>query len=102
MKDLSLNAARRQKRLLYWKEWFLSHDKSPKSALSKDEKKIFSDKISTYSLLISKMLASSDVSHVEECEQRITAIERELTSLFEERRLLTSDVGLPSVTSKYS
>ncbi len=90
--NLALEIARKTKRLKYWQEQF--------QHLTKDKDSIL-EKLNTYNLLISKLAKAKEKTDVEECENRLVALERELSSLFEERRLLTSDLGTPAVKDTY-
>jgi hypothetical protein len=81
--------APRQKRLQYWK---LAFDK--KSLVDSRE---ISSALNTYSLLLSKYskLASASTTGVEQkdVETRIHALDREITALFEQRRLITAGLS---------
>ena len=90
--ELSLILARRQKRLKYWQESF------EQETLTSEQATKLKELFNTYSLLISKMVKATDSSEREDCEFRLESIDRELTSLFEERRHLTSDIGVGAVT----
>ena len=58
---------------------------------------ITQDLLATYKLLISKMALAKDDTERAECESRLETIERELTSIFESRRLLTTEDGVPAI-----
>lgn len=90
--NLSLTVARRIKRLKYWQEQF--------QHLTQDKDSIL-EKLNTYNLLISKLAKAKEKADLLECENRLCGLERELSSLFEERRLLTSDLGTPAVKDTY-
>ncbi len=85
--DLSLLLARRQKRLIYWKERFSSKE------LSEAQVSRCRDLFSTFSLLMMKVLKASNEEERNECEERLESLEQELNNLFSSRRLMTSSLG---------
>ena len=89
--ELALALARRQKRLKYWAGQFSGPD------LTEEEKREIEGLFTTYRLLISKLAQPLAPEERKDCELRIESIERDLTSLFEARRLLTSEIGAPAI-----
>ena len=89
--NLSLFLAGRQKRLKYWRELFGSEDLEPHVAAR------FRERFTTYQKLIAEAVMAEG-ERLEEVSKELRDIEREMTSLFEARRLLTSDLGVGSVT----
>ncbi|MCB0324099.1 MAG: hypothetical protein KDD69_11020 [Bdellovibrionales bacterium] len=87
--NLSLLLARRQKRLLYWRNRFQTE--LPSQEQSERIRELFA----TYQQLLTKMAMEAHDSDAAETELRLESIERELTSLFEARRLMTSAIGVP-------
>lgn len=107
--DLSLIVARRQKRLNYWVERFQSETAAsatgasaagaaPKPRFQKGSREAeIHEKLSTFALLLSKLVKAENPTQLQESESRLQALERELTGLFEARRLMTSSIGVPAV-----
>ena len=91
--DLSILLARRQKRLHYWKQWLLKEGK----ALPESIKAKLKEDLETFGLLLSKYSVIKEALEIDDCEKRLSTLEREFNSLFESRRLLTSKNGTPSV-----
>ena len=85
--NISLQLARRQKRLLYWKDRLAANQLPQEYAVKCKE--LFS----TYSLLLVRMTKQLSADEFTECESRLEAIEQELTNLFSSHRLLTSPLG---------
>ncbi len=85
--ELALLLARRQKRLIYWKQRFESEN------LSKEQASLGQNLCSTFSLLMMKLLRAESEEEKAECEQRLETIERELNNLFSATRHLTSPLG---------
>lgn len=90
--NLSLAVARKTKRLKYWEEQFQHLTQN---------KDFILEKLNTYNLLISKLARAKEKPDLLECENRLCTLERELSGLFESRRLLTSDLGTPAVKDTY-
>lgn len=90
--NLSKEVSRKIKRSKYWQEQFHFY--------GKEDGSIF-EKLNTYNLLISKLAKAKEKLDVLECENRLNALERELCTLFESRRLLTSELGTPAVKDTY-
>jgi len=88
---LALIVARRQKRLKYWQEQFAA------KKLDAEHARLIKEKLNTSTLLLSKLVRAESEEQINEAEERLQANERELTSLFESRRLMTSDIGVPAV-----
>ncbi len=88
---LALQVARRYKRLNYWREWL-----SKSGAHSQDAQ----DKLGTYGLLLSKLVKAANEQEGQATEERLLALERELSNLFESRRLLTDSNGIAAVGEK--
>ena len=118
LNDLAMQVARRQKRLSFWKEQFLlssepSHVKNtpeqPSSGatesgaidrLNGSERARIEEVMSTYQLLLARLVqghSNKNTTDFAETEQRLSALERELSSLFESRRLLTSNLGRAAI-----
>ena len=55
------------------------------------------DRLNTYSLLISKLVKATTPEEAAEVEARLGGLERELTTLFESRRLMTSNIGIAAI-----
>ena len=90
--NISLNLASRQKRLKYWNERFFAEDLSP------ELKKTLSDYFLQYETSISQIAVSAEPSSETEAFATLDNIERELESLFRSFRMLTSEMGVHSVT----
>ena len=88
---LALIVARRQKRLKYWQAQFAA------KKLDAEHARLIKEKLNTSTLLLSKLIKAEDEQQIAESEERLQANERELTALFEARRLMTSDIGVPAV-----
>ena len=94
--ELALSVARRQKRLLYWQDQLTGSD------LAAEKVKDIKERLNTFALLLSKMASdaskqSGDEKQSGETETRLLALERELTGLFESRRLMTSKIGSSAI-----
>ena len=89
--DLALLLARRQKRLAFWQKQMTLEPPGGEQA----------DKLiefySTYLLLLARLARTAGDAQSSECEERLKNIERELSSLFEARRLMTSPLGAPAI-----
>lgn len=92
---LPLMLAQRYKRLRYLQEKFQNID--PSKTLNETELKEAQSLLETYALLISKEAKSSTVEELNETEGRLGAIERQLTAMFDLRRLATSNLGAMAV-----
>lgn len=98
---LALAVARKQKRLKYWRDRFATSSimvpapTSPKDGTPKEAP--VNDRLNTYCLLISKLVKASTPEEAADVEARLAGLERELTSLFESRRLMTSSIGIPAI-----
>jgi hypothetical protein len=90
--DLSLSLARREKRLRFWQSALFSQ-----SSLNEIEMEKIKRLLSSFRLLLSKYALSENISDQEKYELEVSGLERELTSFFESRRLLTSKIGIPAV-----
>lgn len=88
--SVALSVARRQKRLLYWQEQLTGSDLAP------NKMKDIGERLNTFALLLSKM-ATAGVEQDSETESRLQSLERELASLFESRRLMTSAIGASAI-----
>lgn len=91
-KTIALSIARRQKRLLYWQKQLSG------AGLDAEKVKDIKEHINTFALLLSKMANAISEGQAQETETRLQALERELTGLFESRRLTTSSIGAPAIT----
>ena len=103
--SLSLQVSRRQKRLSYWREQFLENHSSQADRLQDSERAQLEQSLQTYQLLLARLVqahATKNTSDFQETEGRLAGQDRELTSLFESRRLLTSTVGSPAIISDVS
>lgn len=89
--NFALSLARRQKRLKYWGERF-SSETMPTNRADEFEKKFMS-----YKSLLAKAAFATDNAEREQVSTELDSIDREMTSLFEARRLMTSDVGVAAV-----
>lgn len=89
--ELALSVARRQKRLLYWQDQLTGSD------LAAEKVKDIKERLNTFALLLSKMAHTGDDKQGAETETRLLALERELTGLFESRRLMTSKIGSSAI-----
>jgi hypothetical protein len=90
--DLSLSLARREKRLRFWQSALFSQ-----SLLKEGEMEEIKRLLGAFRSLLSKYALSENTSDHEKYELEVSSLERELTSLFETRRLLTSKIGIPAV-----
>lgn len=93
--NLALQLARRQKRLNYWLTKF-SLNKHIKPEFNKEVE----EKINTFRLLLSKMVLAKTENEKTETEERLKALEQLLNNYFEDRRLMTSNIGVPAVGDK--
>ena len=82
-----LNLARRQKRLVHWKKRF--NDES----ITGGEAAVIEQLLKDYSKTISAIALKPDDSDASAEEQEASIIERKLTTLFDEHRLATSELG---------
>ena len=82
--NLSLFLSTRQKRLNYFRGAF------DPSSLKAHEAKEIQEMLHTYALLMSKYSKATASIEQVELEERILSTDRQLTSLFEKRRLFTS------------
>ncbi|MCC6953069.1 MAG: hypothetical protein IT290_03020 [Deltaproteobacteria bacterium] len=82
--NLALFLATRQKRLKYLRASF------KQSSLPEDQSREVSERFSTYGLLLSKVAKAQTDPEREEAKARLLTLDRELTYLFEQRRLKTS------------
>ncbi|MFN8391433.1 MAG: hypothetical protein U0136_14185 [Bdellovibrionota bacterium] len=89
--NLALYVARRQKRLKYW------CDRFEQQGQSSDRAAEIKERLNTYRLLLSKLVKASTEQEVQDVEGRVQCLERELTTLFEARRLMTSSIGVSAV-----
>ena len=94
---LPLVLAQRYKRLRYFQEKF--QNVHPSKRLSESELKETKGLLETFALLISKAAKSASEEELTEADQRLSAIERQLTALFDQRRLATSALGAMSVSA---
>ena len=92
--DLSLFLARRQKRLLYWQERFNCQE------LSAEASQRFQETFEKYNSLIAAAARAKDEQTRDSACQALRSIDREMNSLFEARRLLTSSLGVGAVTDE--
>lgn len=90
--DLSLSLARRENRLRFWKSALFNQ-----SALKESQMKEIKQLLDTFRSLLSKYALSEEASDKEKYEMEVSTLERQLTSFFESRRLLTSKIGIPAV-----
>ena len=90
-RDISLLLARRQKRLVYWKEQFSG------GKLEEQNRDHLNELFSKYTRAIAKIVSGTE-QEAEACEIELEAIERELTSTFEQLRLMTSPFGIPAIS----
>ena len=88
---LALIVARRQKRLKYWQEQFAA------KKLDGEHARVIKEKLNTSTLLLSKLIRAESAEAISEAELRLQANERELTALFESRRLMTNVIGVAAV-----
>ena len=84
---LAMFLGTRQKRLSYWREAFAEHSLAPEQA------KQVQDLLANYNLWIAKATKAKSEESELEARNSLLAIERELTSLFEMRRLRTSTLS---------
>lgn len=92
--SLALLVARRQKRAKYWEERFSNGGKDEDALVDIEER------LQTYRLLISKLVRATSEAEIHEAETRLAAMDAQLASLFEARRLMTSPIGVPAVGDK--
>ncbi len=100
--DLSISLARRQKRLHFWKQHLLQDGASieKKRALPPEIKNKLKERLATYSQLLAKFPVIRDEEEFQECEKRLSSMEREFNSILESRKLFTSDYGLAFIKSE--
>ena len=91
--NIALYLARRQKRLKYWRERFDGE------ALDANEAKEFSELFKNYRQLIATVAKAEQLDSAEalEAKEQLESIDREMTTLFEARRLMTSGIGVSAV-----
>jgi hypothetical protein len=89
--ELALALGQKQKRLAYWKQQFLGEN------LPGDLQQEVTGLLSTYALLLSKLTNVDQDEELLELNNRIAGLEREMTQLYEQRRLRHSDVGSLSI-----
>jgi len=82
--QLALELGRKFKRLRYWQQGFKS------ATLSEQHKSEITALLDTYALLISKISKEEDATAIQEAMSRLSTVERQLTTLFEDFRLATS------------
>ena len=82
--NLALFLATRQKRLKYLRASFRQ------ASLPDDRAREVNERLATYGLLISKVAKAQGDVEREESKARLLTLDRELTYLFEQRRLSTS------------
>lgn len=91
--ELPQIVARRQKRLKYWH----THFAATLDHLHPERIPDVREKLNTFGLLLSKLVKAENESQLDESEDRLKGLERELTSLFESARLMTAPLGIPSI-----
>ena len=85
---------RRQKRLRYWETWLQG------AGLDHELEQEFREKLETYRLLIAKLSNAAKDEERRTAESALQKIDREMTTTFDSRRLMTSSIGLPAVGVK--
>lgn len=85
--SLALFLARRQKRLAYWRAAFTPN------IIDAELGREISGMLDTYALLLAKSTKQASEAEQKETRSRLLTTERELTGLFEARRLRTSTVS---------
>jgi hypothetical protein len=102
--SLAQIAASRHKRLKYWQERLVNNGTHGSGTASNGKHNEAADeiqqKLNTYCLLLSKLVKAPTEDERQQSEQRLVGLDRELTSLFEARRLMTSRIGVPAVGDK--
>lgn len=93
--DLSLLLARREKRLRFWSAWLLENGKS----LEASAKNKFSSQLADFRATLAKYANSDKPEEQNTFEERLSTLERELESILESRRLMTSVIGTPAIGS---
>ena len=88
--------ARRQKRLALWYSW-LSWGNTGGIASTNEDSAQISALLDTFALLLAKAIKAQDEKEKFSCEERLQTIEREILSMFEARRLMTSSIGIPAI-----
>ena len=88
IENKALELGRREKRLKYWKHEF--NRRSYNQAQVADVNEL----LRTYALLISRLINPTSEAEHKDAEGRLYAVERVLTTLFEDSRLKTSPLGL--------
>src|SRR5688572_19215595 len=86
----SLSLARRHKRLQTWREQLLD------GRLPAEDTKRFQQLFGEYSRQIAEAVSTGG----EPVEERLAVIEREIATLFDLHRLMTSSIGVPAVTTE--
>lgn len=109
LNNLTLQVARRQKRLAFWKDQFLTlsgesdgHHSTPSvDRISASERSRMEEILKTYQLLLSRLVQahlSKNSADSVDVENRLGGLDREMTTLFESRRLLTSTIGSAAIS----
>jgi hypothetical protein len=103
--DLSLLLARREKRLRYWNEFLLKNRVNSKNTSQsklesgvdgiKDLMHKYKSTLHKYALIETKQLKSS--KDIDNYEKTLSDIERELDTLFNDKRLFTSKIGIAAI-----
>jgi hypothetical protein len=91
--DISLQLARREKRLRYWQTWLTE---ARKSMDRKPDEKI-SSLLNKYRADLAKYAFTEDDTERDNLEEAILSMENELESIFNSKRLMTSGIGIPAV-----
>ena len=100
--DLSISLAIRQKRLHYWKINLLQDNStgSRHRIIPEELKNQIKERLATYGQLLAKFPVIRDEEEFNECEKRLSSMEREFNSYLENRKLLTSNYGVPFIKSE--
>jgi hypothetical protein len=93
--DLSILLSRRQKRLQYWKQWLLKES----SKIPEVTKNKLKEDLDTFGKILSKYSVIQEKAELEDCEKRLSTMERQFISFFESRRLLTSINGIAAIST---
>lgn len=95
--NLALNVSRRQKRVAFWRGQFLQS-----APLNDGERSRLEELFQTYQLLIARLIkahTTKSEADLVDTSARLEALDREITTTFESRRLLTSEIGSAAITS---
>jgi hypothetical protein len=83
--------ARRQKRLIFWRENLSGTD------LESTQKASIDGYLNDYQQLLQAYTKAGSQSEIDSCESEVDNLERKIEGFFESRRLLTSSIGIAAI-----